>query len=98
MIDSDEQVALRTEAFRNTAKVVESPSTVSTSARLATSASSFGSLSMTVMSCPLPLSIFARWLPIFARTRNNDFHTGFTLSAYARIIPGSIFAINNTNV
>ena len=34
----------------------------------------------------------------FARTRNNDFHTGFTLSAYARIIPGSIFAINNTNV
>ena len=34
----------------------------------------------------------------FARTRNNDFHTGFTLSAYARIIPGSIFAFNNTNV
>jgi hypothetical protein len=32
------------------------------------------------------------------RIRNNDFHTGFTLSAYARIIPGSIFAINNTNV
>ncbi len=55
---------LRTEARRSTANVVESPSTVMTSARLPTSASSFWSLSMTVMSWPLPLSILARWLPI----------------------------------
>ena len=51
---------LRTEASRSTAKVVESPSTVITSARLPTSESSFWSLSMMVMSWPLPLSIRAR--------------------------------------
>ena len=55
---------LRTEALRSTAKVVESPSTVMTSARLPTSASSFGSASMMVMSWPFPLNILARWLPI----------------------------------
>ena len=55
---------LRTCALRSTAKVVESPSTEITSARLPTSESSFWSASMMVMSWPLPLSIFARWLPI----------------------------------
>ena len=55
---------LRTDALRSTAKTVESPSTVMTSARLATSDSSLGSLSTIVMSWPLPLNIRARWLPI----------------------------------
>ena len=47
---------------------------------------------------PVATEHFRQMASHFARTRNNDFHTGFTLSAYARIIPGSIFAINNTNV
>ena len=55
---------LRTAARRSTAKVVESPSTEMTSARLATSARAFGSLSTMVISWPLPLSMRARWLPI----------------------------------
>ena len=63
MIDGDEQVALSHRSLPQHGKgrgVALDRQHVG----LATSASSFGSLSMTVMSCPLPLSIFARWLPI----------------------------------
>ena len=54
----------RTPARRNTANAVVSPSTVIRSTKLPSSSSAFESLSMTVMSCPWPLSIFAKWLPI----------------------------------
>jgi len=55
--------ALRTEAFRSVAKVVQSPSIVTMSDIPSTSSSSLASASMTVMSWWPPLSIFARWLP-----------------------------------
>ena len=55
--------ALRTAAFFNTAKVVQSPSMVITSAIPATSSIRLGSSSITVMSWEAPLNIFAKWLP-----------------------------------
>ena len=55
---------LRTDARRNTSNVVESPSIETTSARLPTSANNLPSGSTMVISCPLPLNMRARWLPI----------------------------------